>query len=138
MVASYGYQGLAGKPCDPAAVNNAFFCPPGLPPDVSSNFRHSVEDFFDHDGAVNWTVGGVFSIPLGNHQPRARRRSAEIELRRTRTQRARQVQDQGEGPLIGRPVPGIGAKTRGERGDAGAREGEVENRAHGDERDEGA
>ncbi|MYB99369.1 MAG: glycosyltransferase, partial [Gemmatimonadetes bacterium] len=51
---------------------------------------------------------------------------------------SRQVQNQGEGPLIGRPVPRIGAKTRGERGDTGSREGEVENRAHGDERDEGA
>lgn len=50
----------------------------------------------------------------------------------------RQVQDQGEGPLVGRPVPRIGAKARGERGDAGAREGDVENRAHGDERDQGA
>ncbi|NNL65622.1 MAG: TolC family protein [Myxococcales bacterium] len=97
LVASYGYQGLAGKTgrrCTPAeiAAGNTFFCQVA-PIDIHSNYRHSIEDYFDHDGAVNWSVGGVLSIPLGNHAPRARRRSAEIELRKTRTQRTRQVQD---------------------------------------------
>jgi outer membrane protein TolC len=95
LVASYGYQGLSGKPCNPPPPGTAgafSFCS-GTPPDIHSNFRHSIEDYFDHDGAVNWSVGGVFSIPLGNHAPRARRRGAEIELRKVRTLRARQVQD---------------------------------------------
>ncbi len=94
LKASYGYQGLSGKPCDPAAAGGGTFsfCS-GVPPDIHSSFSHSTEDFFDHDGAVNWSVGGVFSIPLGNHVPRAKRRSAEIELRRARTTRSRQVQD---------------------------------------------
>lgn len=97
LVASYGYQGLAGKTgrrCSAAeiAAGNTFFCQ-AAPIDIHSNYRHSIEDYFDHDGAVNWSVGGVLSIPLGNHAPRARKRSAEIELRKTRTQRSRQVQD---------------------------------------------
>lgn len=95
LVASYGYQGLSGKPCDPGAggLGGGFAFCSGAPPDIHSSFAHSTEDFFDHDGAVSWSVGGVFSIPLGNHTPRARRRSAEIELRRARTTRARQIQD---------------------------------------------
>lgn len=94
LVASYGYQGLSGKPCDPptGAGASPFTC--NNPPiGAHSNFPSSLDTYFDQDGAVNWSVGGVFSIPLGNHQPRARRRSAQIELRKARTQRSRQVQD---------------------------------------------
>jgi len=99
LVASYGYQGLAGKPCDPTptTAGGISFCPPGtsvlIGQRIDDSFRSSVEDFFDHDGAVSWSVGGVVSIPLGNHAPRARRRQAEIELRKVRTQRVRLVQD---------------------------------------------
>ncbi|MBW2316724.1 MAG: TolC family protein, partial [Deltaproteobacteria bacterium] len=92
LVASYGYTGLSGKPCDPTGPLG--FCSSLAPPiDIHSNFGHSTEDFFDHDGANNWSIGGVFSIPLGNHAPRARKRQAEIEMRKIRTQRVRLVQD---------------------------------------------
>jgi HAE1 family hydrophobic/amphiphilic exporter-1 len=95
LVASYGYQGLAGKPCtpDPTAIFPACSDPAAIGRTVDDSFRSSFEDYFDHDGAVNWSVGGVFSIPLGNHAPRARKRQAEIQLRKIRTQRARLVQD---------------------------------------------
>jgi outer membrane protein TolC len=100
LVASYGYQGLAGKPCDPplfTAPGSFTFCDAdtsaALGQRIDDSFRSSFEDYFDHDGAVNWSVGGVFSIPLGNHAPRARKRQAEIQLRKIRTQRARLVQD---------------------------------------------
>ena len=98
LVASYGYKGLAGKPCDPPAGGSSIFgCTPAtsalVGQRIDDSFRSSVEDYFDHDGAVNWSVGGVFSIPLGNQAPRARKRSAEVELRKIRTRRTRLVQD---------------------------------------------
>jgi len=97
LVASYGYQGLAGKPCNPDTAAGSFGCTAAgaaaLGQRIDDSFRSSFEDFFDHDGAVNWSVGGVFSIPLGNHAPRARKRQAEIQLRKLETQRSRLVQD---------------------------------------------
>jgi len=99
LVASYGYQGLAGKPCNPVPglPAGSFGCDAAeaaaLGRTIDDSFRSSFEDFFDHDGAVNWSVGGVFSIPLGNHAPRARKRQAEIQLRKLETQRSRLVQD---------------------------------------------
>ena len=96
LVASYGYKGLSGKPCDPNVLVGIGCTPASAVAAgaaVDASLRHSVEDFFDHDGAVNWSVGGVFSVPLGNHTRRAQRRSAKIELRQARTQRVRVVQD---------------------------------------------
>lgn len=49
-----------------------------------------------------------------------------------------QLQDQGEGPLVGRPVPRIRAQASGQRGDAGTREREVEDGTHRREGDHGA
>lgn len=49
----------------------------------------------------------------------------------------RQVQNQGEGPFVGRPVPRIGAQATGQRGEPGTREREVEDRAHPGEGDDG-
>lgn len=95
MVASVGYQGLAGKPCkiNPSAT---FGCTPAAAAFVSntfgSDFGSSLDNYFQKDGALNWSVGGVFSIPLGNHAPRARKRQAEIQLRRIQTERTRLVQ----------------------------------------------
>ena len=89
VVASYGYRGLSGKDCNASAGSP--FCQSG-PSGLHSNFSSSIEDYFDHDGAVNWSLGGVLSIPLGNHAPRASKRRAEIELRKIRTQRTQLVQ----------------------------------------------
>lgn len=49
-----------------------------------------------------------------------------------------QIEDQGEGPHVGRPVPRIGAQTFGQRRDPGTGEREVEDRAHGGKDDRGA
>ncbi len=49
-----------------------------------------------------------------------------------------QMEDEGEGPLIGRPVPRVGAQASGQRGDPGAGEREVEDGAHRSEGDGGA
>ena len=97
VVASYGFQGLAGKPCKPTPAGGTFGCTPAaaaaLGMTIDKDFGSSLKDYFKSRGASNWSVGGVFSIPLGNHAARARKRQAEIQLRKIRTQRARLVQD---------------------------------------------
>jgi len=96
LVATYGYQGIAGKPCsvNPAAT---FGCTPAAAASaaaaVDESFGSSLDDYFTNDGAEVWSVGGVFSIPLGNNAARARKRKAQIELRKIKTRRARLVQD---------------------------------------------
>lgn len=91
LVASYGYQGLSGKPCRAVPGTN-FGCTGQATSIDHSNFGSSLDDYFTPEGASNWSIGGVFSIPIGNHAPRASKRRAEIELRKIRTQRTQLVQ----------------------------------------------
>jgi outer membrane protein TolC len=92
LVASYGYQGLSGKPC--RVVPGSTFGCTGQPTSIDhSDFASSLDDYFTPEGANNWSIGGVFSIPIGNHAPRASKRRAEIELRKIRTQRTQLVQN---------------------------------------------
>jgi len=86
---TYGYQGLGGKtnPAPPV------FCPTGvLPPcsrapvtSVGSTYSSAHDDFFDSDGASQWSGGAVVTIPIGNVSARAGASRAELELRRART-----------------------------------------------------
>ena len=50
----------------------------------------------------------------------------------------RQMEDQGESPLIGRPVPRVSAQPPGQRGDPGTREREIEDGTHCGEGDDGS
>jgi outer membrane protein TolC len=93
LVASLGYKGLAGKPCTPTPAPPGGFAFCSTPPTgIESDFGSSLDDYFTSKGNVNWSVGGIFSIPLGNQAPRARKRQAQIQLRRIRTQRTQLVQ----------------------------------------------
>jgi outer membrane protein len=81
-VGSYGYQGLAGR-LNPAP---GIFGGPRQPvAGISPHYLDADNRFFRDNGALNWSAGGVFSIPLGNTTARADARRAELELRQART-----------------------------------------------------
>ncbi len=65
----------------------------GATPTVGSRYRNAYDDLFQSDGAVQWSVGGVVSIPIGNIRARHRVTQADIELRRSRTELVRLQQE---------------------------------------------
>lgn len=79
---SYGYTGLAGDEVVPSG-NSA----------VDKSFGSTFDDYFDADGALQWSVKGVFSIPIGNRAARHTVSRQEFELRRAGTQYKRTQQD---------------------------------------------
>jgi len=81
VVGSYFYQGLSGK-------NNPA-CQFGCSPVPSSDYGDSYNDFYDWNGANNWSVRGFLSIPIPNTSARHRATQAAIELRQARTQKRR-------------------------------------------------
>ncbi len=93
VVGSYGYQGLAGRD-NPNRFN---FANPGAPPPpivgIDREFGDSLDDYFDAGGSKQWSLGGRFSIPLGNVRARHEHTLAELELRRARTQLRRLEQN---------------------------------------------
>jgi outer membrane protein TolC len=82
---TYFYQGLSGAnnpDCD-------FGCMP-VPP---TSYGASYDDFYASDGANNWNVRGVFSIPIPNTTARHRYSQAKIELRQAQTGKRRVEQN---------------------------------------------
>jgi len=89
VVGSYFYQGLSGKD-NPACIDiiggvPAPCDPSGTPP----SYTDSYNDFYDSNGANNWNIRGMFSIPIPNTSARHRYTQAKIELRQARTQKRR-------------------------------------------------
>jgi outer membrane protein TolC len=85
---SYGYTGLGGEnqpdrgfPGQTSVVT------------VDKSFASTFDDYFDADGALAWSVRGVFSVPIGNRAGRHRVSRQELELRRAGTQYKRTQQD---------------------------------------------
>ncbi len=86
LQARYGFQGIAGD------VNGAAAgvpLPPGFPPPVQQTYGESVDDFFTGQGADNYRIQGVFSVPIPNTTGRKQVASREFELRRNQTSRVR-------------------------------------------------
>jgi outer membrane protein TolC len=89
-IGTYGYNGIAGR-TNPAPD---FFGNPRTPiRGIGTRYTDASDDFFEGDGARSWSVGGIFSIPLGNVTARAQTRRAEFELRRAQTVVRREEQD---------------------------------------------
>ena len=86
---SYGYEGLSGRD-NPNRAN--FGGGPLEPVDVKRNYTDTFDDFFSASGAKNWSVMGVFSIPLGNVEGRHGLRRAELELSRAESRLRREEQ----------------------------------------------
>lgn len=85
----YGFEGLAGRE-NPDRIAFGGSAPPIL---VGNSFSDTDDDFFSDDGARQWRLRGLFSIPLGNVEGRHREAQAELELRRARTE-ARRVEQE--------------------------------------------
>ncbi|MFT5694730.1 MAG: outer membrane protein TolC [Myxococcota bacterium] len=74
---AYGTNGIRGKG-NPVAFG-------GQPPNSGGAYGETHNDWFSDDGGRNYTVGGTFSIPLGNSGPRHSVSKARFELRRAKT-----------------------------------------------------
>jgi len=88
VVSTYAYKGLSGKPspdCD------LFGSPCAALP--SETWRDSWDDFYASNGGNNWSVRGLFSIPIPNTAGRSRYDQSKIELRQAVTQKRRVEQD---------------------------------------------
>lgn len=77
---AFGYVGVSGEPNTDLSF--------GTPP-PSAPFDASDDDFFDNDGADNYSVRGVFSIPFPNTVGRKRVVQRKLELQRAKTRRSR-------------------------------------------------
>ncbi|MBW2286500.1 MAG: TolC family protein [Deltaproteobacteria bacterium] len=86
VVGTYAYRGLSGK-------TNPNCGALGPCPQVDEPWSASWNDFYASDGANNYSVRGLFSIPIPNTTGRARYSQAQIELRQASTQKRRIEQD---------------------------------------------
>jgi outer membrane protein TolC len=59
----------------------------------SSGYRSSFNDMYSEDGFENYSVRGIFSIPIPNRAARHNVNRSKIELRRAKTQKSRTKQD---------------------------------------------
>ncbi len=87
---SYGNRGLEGQQ-SPQFCDSPF-APPGcaaLPPRDLGDFGDTFDDYFTPDAAQQYTVGAIFSIPIGNISGRHNVSKAELELRRAHTEKRR-------------------------------------------------
>jgi outer membrane protein len=89
VVGTYSYRGLSGK-TNPNCTN---FTTGGPCPEIDGRWQDSWNDFYASDGANNYSVRGVFSIPIPNTAGRARYSQSQIELRQASTQKRRIEQD---------------------------------------------
>lgn len=95
--ARYGFNGVSGEP-KPTPFD---FDPTGDPSDPltpaeiaarQGDFDQSDDNFFKSNGADNYRVRGVFSIPIPNTGARKRVVKSKLELQRSKTRMARQQQ----------------------------------------------
>lgn len=80
----YGYVGVSGN----GNKDLSFFNTPVAPP-VDSVYGQSTDDWFTRDGANNYRVQGIFSVPIPNTSARKRVNRSEFELRRSKASRIR-------------------------------------------------
>ncbi len=64
-----------------------------LPPIASTDFGDSLDNFLSEDAADQFSVRGLFSIPIPNTAPRARVSRSELVLRQLRTEKRRLEQN---------------------------------------------
>lgn len=86
--ARLGYVGVSGD------VNSAAASSPFVPPGTDLNrfptgYGNSTDDWFTNDGQENLRVQGTFSIPIPNTMARKRVVRSDLQLRRSKTRRAR-------------------------------------------------
>jgi len=110
LEAMYGFVGISGDGND--GLNPAFGTPPG-----NSSYSDSMEDFFKSDGADNYRVRGVFSIPFPNTAARKRVTRSQLDLRRSKTRKIRLEQGiilevRGAARLLVASAQGIDAAER--------------------------
>ena len=106
----YGFVGISGDGNN--SLNPAFGAPPG-----DSSYQDSMKDFFKSDGSDNYTVRGVFSIPIPNTAARKRVVRSQLDLRRSKTRRLRLEQNiilevRAAARLLLASAQGIGAAER--------------------------
>jgi len=75
--ASYGTSGSEGD------ANPDFFF--GSAQGTGGDFSDTPDSWFEKRGGREYSVGGTFSIPLGNYSPRQRVAKARLELNQTQT-----------------------------------------------------
>ena len=86
--ARLGYVGVSGDVNSAAASST--FVPPGT--DLNrfpTGYGNSTDDWFTSDGKENLRVQGTFSIPIPNTMARKRVVRSDLQLRRSKTRRAR-------------------------------------------------
>ena len=110
----YGFVGVGGD--GQATPNLDPSTPPPVPPGNSS-FSDSTRDYFTGDGADNYRIQAIFSIPFPNTAARKRVVVSELELRRARTRRLRLEQTiilevRGAARLLSASAQGIDAAER--------------------------
>lgn len=108
----YGFVGLGGDGVETGGIGGAI-----IPAPSDKSFSDSTDDFFTSDGADNYRVQGVFSIPIPNTAARKRVARSEFQLRRSKTRRLRLEQDiilevRGAARLLLASAQGIGAAER--------------------------
>jgi outer membrane protein TolC len=109
VVGTYGYQGLTGQPSKDCVIPNfsGTFTPgqtgkpcaqfiPMLPPGSvpnSANIMEANDNFFSGRSGLNWSVQGIFSVPIGNNTAYHNLERSELEFRRANAQTKRTEQD---------------------------------------------
>ena len=78
---TYGTSGVEGK------GNPDFFAVTALPlPDTGGRYGDTHDRWFSRNGNREYSVGGLFTIPLGNSSGRHNVSKARLELRRSKTE----------------------------------------------------
>jgi outer membrane protein len=88
VVGTYAYRGLSGKTNPSCSGLGGGACPV-----FDQRWQNSWDDFYSSDGANNYSVRGVFSIPIPNTAGRSRYSQSKIELRQAATQKRRVEQN---------------------------------------------
>ena len=80
---TYGYSGLGGSNNPAPQIGENLGDP--LPP-IDRSYSQAHDNWFDDDGASQWSGGVEVTFPIGNVSGRAGVSKAHLELRRARTQ----------------------------------------------------
>ena len=122
-VVSYGNRGLSGEPCTepvpgmPGQIQACDFTNMGFQPSQPSTpWSDSFKNWFTRRASEQLTVGGMFSIPLGNRSARHTVSQRALELRRSHVQKRRLEQTiilevrKAIRDLESRPIAGVKVK----------------------------